>query len=250
MMSACVSKTTSSLTEKADPIVAVQRYVDLGLEYIKRDDFYRARKHLNRALEIDNQDPSANAALALIYHHDGEVKKAEELFLKALKSNPDYTRGRSYYAAFLFAEKRFQDALEHFLLAADDSDYQGRSQIYSNIALCHLKLGQLQQAIDAYTKTLRLDRFDAKALFGISEILIQTEDFKSAQHYYNRLVRLIRERGMQHSAKSLWLGVRIADYFGSNQQVESLSGLLNEMYPDSEENAIRLRRVNLESNND
>ena len=241
---------SSSLTEKADPIVAVQRYVDLGLEYIKREDFYRARKHLNRALEIDNDDPSANAALALIYHHDGEVKKAEGLFQKALKSDPKYTRGRSYYGAFLFAEKRFQEALEQFLSAADDSDYQGRSQIYSNIALCHLKLGQMQLAIAAYRKTLRLDRFDAKALFGISEILIQTKDFESAQHHYNRLVRLIRERGMQHSAKSLWLGIRIADYFGSTEQEATLSNLLNEMYPDSEENTRRLARVNVELNHD
>jgi len=250
MISACVSKTTSALTEKADPVVAVQRYVDLGLEYIKRDDFHRARRHLNRALEIDNDDPSANAALALIYHHDGEVKKAEELFRKGFKSGPEYTRGRSYYAAFLFAEKRFQEALEQFLIAAEDSDFQGRSQIYSNIALCHLKLGQLQQAVDAYTKTLRLDRFDAKALFGISEILIQINEFERAQHHYNRLVRLIRERGMQHSAKSLWLGVRIAHYFDSTEQEASLSNLLNTMYPGSEENIRRLERVNVESNHD
>jgi len=234
-LNGCVTTSNSSLTDKADPVIAVQRYVQLGLEYIKRNELHRARKHLGRALEIDPLDASANAALGLVYHQEDEAKTAEALFLKALESDPGFTRGRSYYGAFLYSEGRLEEALEHFQYAAQDTKYEGRSQIYSNLALCYLKLEQTEQAIEAYTKTLRLDRTNGRALSGITELFIQTHDYERAQHYYNRLVRLIREEGMQHSAQSLWLGIRIAHSFKSEKQKKGLVMLLAEMYPDSDE---------------
>jgi len=247
-LSACVTTTNSSLTDKANPDVAVKRYVKLGLEYIKRDDMHRARKHLNRALEIDPNDASANAALGLIYHQEGESKTAESLFVKALEIDGDHTRGRSYYGAFLFSAERYQEALEQFQLASGDNQYEARSQIFSNIALCLLKLDRVEPAIEAYTKTLRLDKNNGRALTGVTELLIQTGNFERAQHYYNRLVRLIRENGMQHSAQSLWLGIRIADYYKSDRQKSSLVMLLNSNYPDSVENSKSLQLNKLSAN--
>jgi len=241
-LQACVTTTSSSLTDKADPDTAVDRYVQLGLEYIKRNDLHRARKHLGRALEINPLDASANAALGLVYHQEGEHESAEKLFITSLESDPKHTPGRSYYGAFLYSVDRIEEALMHFEAAAQDKTYEGRSQIFSNIALCQLRLNNLDEAIVAYTNTLRLDRTNGRALSGITELLIQNEDYDAAQHYYNRLVRLIRERGMQHSAQSLWLGIRIARYYESARQEATLVGLLQQMYPDSEENRLSQMR--------
>jgi type IV pilus assembly protein PilF len=243
-LSACVTTSNSSLTDNADPKVAVERYVQLGLEYIKRNELHRARKHLNRAIEINPNDASANSALGLVYHQEGEYEQAEKLFLVAIESGQNYTRGRSYYGAFLYSAERHQEALDQFLIAANDTEYEGRSQIFSNIALCYLKLDMKQEAIDAYTKTLRLDRTNGRALSGITELLIQIENFDQAKNYYNRLVRLIGDQGMQHSAQSLWLGMRIARHLGSTQQEQTLAGLLNEMYPDSDENMQAIELLN------
>jgi type IV pilus assembly protein PilF len=245
MLQACVTTTDSALSGKADPEIAVERFVALGLEYIKRGELHLARKRLNRALEISPEDASANAALGLVYHQEGELAAAENFFKKSLESDPAYTRGRSYYGAFLYSVDRVDDAFEQFELASKDTTYEGRSQIFSNIALCQLKLGNTQKAIDAYTTTLRLDRNNGRALSGVTELLIQEENYEQAKHYYNRLVRLIRERGMQHSAQSLWLGIRIANYYQSYQRLNTLAGLLNQMYPDTEEN--RLSNVMLKN---
>tara|TARA_R110001592_G_scaffold248308_1_gene510552 strand:- start:13477 stop:14319 length:843 start_codon:yes stop_codon:yes gene_type:complete len=235
-LNACVTKTNSWLSDKADPDVAVERYVQLGLEYIKRNDLHRARKHLSRALEIDPSDASANASMGLIYHEESENEKAEGLFKKALESDQDYTPGRSYYGAFLFSQQRYKEALEQFQLAAADTRYEGRAQVFSNIALCYLKLGNTDAAIEAYKKALQLDRVNGIALSGLTELYIQEGDYEKSQHYYNRLVRLIRESGMRHTAQSLWQGIRISNYFKSRDQALGLVYLLNEMYPDSEEN--------------
>lgn len=245
VISACVTKTNSSLTDKADPEVAVERYVQLGLEYIKRNEVHRARKHLSRALEISPEDASANASMGLIYHQEGENEKAEELFNKAINSNPNYTPGRTYFGAYLFSQQRFQQALQQFQIAATDTRYEGRAQIFTNIALCHIKLGRQPEAIESYQKALQLDRVNGIALAGITELFIQKGNFDKAQHYYNRLIRLIREKGMTHTPQSLWQGIRIANYFKSREQALGLAYLLNEMYPDSEENNSSQALLNL-----
>jgi type IV pilus assembly protein PilF len=237
-LGACVTSTNSSLTDKADPNTAVERYVQLGLEYIKRNDLHRARKHLSRALEISPADASANASMGLIYHQESELQKAEEFFTKALNSNANYTPGRTYYGAFLFSQQRYNEALNQFEQAAKDTRYEGRAQIFSNIALCQIKLENHPAAIDAYLKALQLDRNNGIALSGITELYILSDNVDKAQHYYNRLVRLIREQGMQHTAQSLWQGIRIANHYQSKEQTLGLAYLLNEMYPDSPENAL------------
>lgn len=235
LVSGCVTTTNSSFTRKADTEEAVKRYVQLGLEYIKRDEYARARKHLQRALEIDENNAAATSALGLIYHEDGESKLAEELFLNALDYDETYTRGRTYYGAFLFSEGRYKEALSQFEIASKDTGYVGRAGIYTNVALCNLKLGNSVAAITAYEKTLKLDRLNGRALSGITELYIERESFDSANKFYNRLIRLIAQQGLRHSPQSLWQGIRIAHFYGSAEQVASFGALLEELYPNSSE---------------
>lgn len=234
-LSACVTTTDSPFTRKANTQEALDKYVQLGLEYIKRDEYSRARKHLERALEIDENNAPANAALGLIYQDEGEAKLAEEAFVTALDSEPGYTRGRTYYGAFLFSEQRYEKALGQFTLAAEDVRYESRAQIFTNIALCNLKLGRQEQALTAYEKALRLDRMNGRALSGITELNIEMERYERANQYYSRLVQLIAQQGLKHSPQSLWQGIRIAKYFGSLEQMTSFGSLLGELYPASQE---------------
>ena len=232
---ACVTTSDSSLTRNADPAVAVQRYVYLGLEYIKREEFNRARKHLLRALEIDEDNAAANSSMGLIYTRQGEKKLAEESFEKALDSDPSYTRGRTYYAAFLFSAERYEEAREQFLRAAEDTTFESRTQVYTNMALCSVRLGDTKSAMEAYERALQLDRFNASALAGLTEVLLDGDDYKRAQYYYNRLVNQIAQQTLTHSAQTLWQGVRIARHYNAIEQAESLALLLGELYPDSTE---------------
>lgn len=237
MLSACVTTSDSSLSSKADPGKAGEQYVQLGLEYIKRDDMQRARKHLQRALDINPKDASALSAMGLIYHEEGEIKLAEKSFYAAIQSDPQYTRGRTYYAAFLFSQNKFDAALKQFEQAAEDTAYEGRAQIFTNIALCNLKLGKTEEALAAYERTLRLDRGNGRAMSGATELLIQLDQYDKAQQYYNSLVAMIRQSGMSHTAQSLWQGIRIARHFGSMEQVNALAAALGSSYPDSPEYA-------------
>lgn len=234
-LTACVTTTNSPFSNKANADEAIDKYVALGLEYIKRDDYGRARKHLERALELDENNAPALASLGLIHHREGENKLAEENFLSALDADPTYTRGRTYYAAFLFSEQRYQDAKTQFTQAAQDVKFASRAQIYTNIALCNIKLGNSEEAISAYEKTLRLDRTNGRALSGITELYIETDRYAKASRTFNQLLRVIATQGLKHSPQSLWQGIRIAHHFGSVEQMNSFATLLEELYPSSGE---------------
>ncbi len=242
-LTACVTTTNSSFARKANAEEAVEKYVQLGLEYIKRDELTRARKHLLRALELDEDNAPALAALGLIYHEDAEAELAEQSFQRALEIDPGYTRGRTYYGAFLFSEGRYEQALAQFKEASNDTQYSSRAQVFTNIALCNIKLGKRDDALKAYEKTLKLDRFNGRALSGATELLLEQNNYKRAQYFYNRLVKLISQQGLKHSPQSLWMGIRIARYYGGYAQEESLATLLQELYPDSEEYGLYQRMM-------
>lgn len=234
-LTACVTTTDSAFTRKADEDKALDNYIQLGLAYIQRSDFERARANINRALEINEDSSEAFAALALLYQQEDENKLAEEHFNKALSLDGKNTRGRTFYAAFLYRQERYTEALEQFRVASKDTGYKGRALIYINIAQCALKLDDPQQAIKAYEKSLVLDRYQPQALIGVTQLLIQDGEYLKAQRYYNRMINVIRSSGMTHSPTSLWLGIEIARHFNNDGQESSYALLLKQLYPESRE---------------
>lgn len=234
-LTGCVTTTDSVFSKKADKGQAVQNYIQLGLAYIQRDDFEKARMNIGRALEIDADSSQAYAALGLLYQQQAENKLAEEHFKKAMDLDATNTRGRTFYASFLFRVQRYNEALEQFEIAGSDTEYSRRAIIFVNVAQCYLKLDQTDQAVKAYEKALALDRTQAQALIGISQLLIQQGEYLKGQQYYNRMVNVIRSSGMTHSAKSLWLGIELARHFNDRGQESNYAQLLKKLYPNSAE---------------
>ncbi|WP_250658504.1 type IV pilus biogenesis/stability protein PilW [Alkalimarinus coralli] len=235
LLSGCVTTTESAFTRKADEAKALQNYIQLGLAYIQRSDFERARLNLGRALEIDSDSSEAYAALGLLYQQEAENTLAEEHFKTALSLDDKNTRGRTFYAAFLYRLERYEEALTQFQLAGNDTDYNGRAVIFINIAQCHLRLGQNKQAVKAYEKTLALDHSQPQALIGITQLLVDEGEYLKAQRYYNRMLNIIKSSGMTHSANSLWLGIELARHFNNSTQESSYAVLLKRLYPESQE---------------
>ncbi len=234
-LSGCVT-TSDSVFQKANKDKANENYVKLGLAYIQRNNFEKARININRALEIKPDSSEAYAALGLLYQQEAENVLAEKNFLKSMSIDENNSRGRNFYAAFLYHLGRYDEALVQFEQAGEDTEYSGRALIFLNIAQCNILLKRNDQAIKAYEKALALDRGQPQALMGIIQLLIDDQQYLKAQRYYNRVVNLISSSDKTHSAKSLWLGIAIARYYNNDSQETGYALLLEQLYPDSQEN--------------
>lgn len=70
-----------------------------------------ARTHALQALALDETLPDAHASLAFLrYYGDWNWAGAEQSFQRAIELNPQHARGHRWYALFLAAMGRFEDA--------------------------------------------------------------------------------------------------------------------------------------------
>lgn len=72
-----------------------------------------ARRHAQRAIELDESLPDAHASLAFVrFYFDWDWEAAERAFRRAIALDPGHARARRWYALFLSAMRRHPEALE------------------------------------------------------------------------------------------------------------------------------------------
>lgn len=230
----CVTVTDSRFTREADRDQAVENYVELGRAYIDKGNLERARKHLNRALDLNPDDSAANAAKALIYQSEGDEELAEEAFRTAVENDPSYTQARMYYGSFLFSRNRFAEARDQFRAATENTAYDKRAAAFYNLGTTEERLENPAAAAEAYRRAVELSRGNAEALLALARSLVETGDYSAASRYYSRLLNVMqRDPRLTHSPQSLLTGIRISRYFGERDRESSFALLLKNQFPDS-----------------
>jgi type IV pilus assembly protein PilF len=235
-LAGCVTTTNSPFAREADKQEAIHNYVKLATAYIGQGNFERARHHLDRALQIDPDNAAALSARGLVENANGETELADESFRKAIDSDPGYTRGRVYYGAFLYAQGRMEEARNQFRAASRDTEYKDRGSVFYNLGLTQEKLGEPDKAATSYRRAVELSRGDSRPLLSLSRVLVEEGNYQAASRYYSRLLSVIaHNKGIKHSAESLFTGIRIARHFNDRDQEASLALLLKNEYPESVE---------------
>ena len=232
-VSGCVTTVEGPFTKKANEKVAEQRYIELGLAYIQRQKYDRARKSLVRAKSINSNSYGAFAAMGLLYQQEEEFDLADKQFLKALDINEQYTRGRTWYAAFLYSRKYYEKALFQFQIASKDTSYESRSQVFINIAHTAEKLKRYEVAQAAYLKVWALDPNDINPLIALIDFQIRIAKYSLAKKYYRRLQQIIRTGTAKHSLNTLEQGFIISHHFNNKDGQNSFLFLINKLYPES-----------------
>jgi len=209
---------------------ARQAYVQLGLGYLQQGMTERAKVPLKKALELDESDANANAALGLVFQAEMEPELADEHFRKALASRPADARILNNYGSFLFEEKRYKEAYQRFEQAAADTLYPERSRVFENLGMTAKKLGQRELAQQQLEKALRLNRQQPHALLEMAELSFEDRHYVPARDYYDRFSLL-----SEQNARSLLLGVRLADVFDDRDKAASYGLQLKRLYPGTPE---------------
>ena len=209
---------------------ARQAYVQLGLGYLQQGQMERAKAPLKKALELDSSDADANAALGLVFQAELEPELADQYYSKALSKRPKDPRILNNYGGFLYEQKRYKEAYERFQQAADDNLYAERARVFENLGMTSLKLGNRDTALDEFTKALRLDRQQPRALLEMAELSYEDRHYVPARDYYDRFSQL-----SDQNARSLLLGTRLAKIYDDRNKAASYGLQLKRLYPGTPE---------------
>lgn len=238
-LAGCVTETNDMLAQNRNPEKAVRAYVDIGRQSMQRGDMENAHRSLNRAYDIKPDDPAVNDALAIFFSHEGDKAMAEKHFKKALSSDPNFSQARNNYAAFLFAEGRYKDAIEQLERVVKDYRYDRRSTAYENLGQCYLKINEQEKAENAFNRGLKLNPAMPLSLLELAEIRFNQQDYKASAAYLAAF-----EQNSRPVPRQLWLGIRLQQILGDKDKQASYELALRNMFPDSTEyNAYRAAKT-------
>ncbi|NBA95681.1 type IV pilus biogenesis/stability protein PilW [Pseudomonas sp. R5(2019)] len=209
---------------------ARQAYVQLGLGYLQQGLTERAKIPLKKALELDSGDADANAALALVFQTELEPELATEHYRKALAARPNDARILNNYGSFLYKQKQYKEAAALFQKAAADNLYPERSRVFENLGVTALMLGEREEARQQLEKALRLNRQQPRALLALAQLSYEDKHYVPARDLYTRYKQL-----SEQNARSLLLGIRLANVFDDRNKAASYGLQLKRLYPGTPE---------------
>ncbi|MGB0468056.1 MAG: type IV pilus biogenesis/stability protein PilW [Pontibacterium sp.] len=224
---------TARKSEETQSVSAA--YTRLGLEYLQAGDTQSAKNALQKALSLAPHDAEAHHGLALSFQLEGEKALAEDYFLKATQFAPQSAMIHNNFGAFLFAEKRYELACSELARATEDPFYNRRSQAFENLGRCYRLLNKAEAAVHAFERALQISPLRVISLIELSDLLIEQKKLTDAERYFERFSEQVDSRRVQHYAKSLWVGVRLARYSGALSKAATYALILKNMFPDSEE---------------
>lgn len=226
LLSACVAvDNRPSDLEKASAI-----NVQLGIGYLQQNKLELANEKLLKALDFNPKSAAAHNAYAILQDRLQVKDKAAYHYKKATLLDPKDSLAANNYGAFLCRNGQEAESEAYFLRALKNPLYKTPEFAYTNAALCLIKIGKRERAIDYLRKALAANSNFAVALVTMGKVAFEDQNYKNAKLYIDRYHLVAKP-----SAKSLWLSIRAELELNKNQNVNELSDILQTNFPDSDE---------------
>lgn len=229
IVSACVTTERGGVGDRVETSKALKDTVQLARVYISEGKWEAAKKHLRTALEFDDSNAEIYEAMALVFENTGEIELAEKNYKQSIRLNSESARVRNNYAAFLYKQNRYEEAVSQLEKVVADTLYDKRSSAFVNLGRSYIQLKELENARDAFRRAYLMNRTDVALTFDLADVHFQLEEYPISQQYYDAY----RKQVQQQPARALWLGIQLAEKFDNKDAMSSYSMALRNMYPTS-----------------
>ena len=128
--------------------------------------------------------------------HEGKFEEALEYYRKAQVERPDAPELRFNAGDAYFKKNAFQDALQEFGHALKSKDPALLSRAYYNLGNVHVRQQNLQQAVEAYKRSLSIAPDDLDAKVNLEWVLEKMREQEKNQNQ-NREQQENREDGQE-----------------------------------------------------
>jgi len=221
LLQGCVTQTTGGFNVKRSDADALRDYLQLATGYLEQNDIANTKRHLANAADLDPDNSEIKAIWGLVYSREGETKLADESFQRALQLDPDNSKARNNYAAYLFAQNRFEDAYNELSRVVEDTRYEARPQAFENLGLAALRLNRLDVAETVFGRALQLNPNQLRSCLELVVLNLAKNNVQQARVYYRNYLTLLQLYSIPHSARSLWVGIQLEAALGNRGNVET-----------------------------
>jgi tetratricopeptide (TPR) repeat protein len=144
-----------------------------------------AEEALWKAISLDSLFNAARVNLAHLYHNEGNIQKAIDLFKLVITIEPGY--GPGYYSlGLLYAEdNRMDEAIQYLNRAVEIEPRNPR--LYYNLALAYQKQARIREAEKTFLQGLQIDPGNGELLYALAILYVQQEQYDAASRYLGTL---------------------------------------------------------------
>lgn len=165
--------------------------VELGKLYTSLNDFKGALKYLNEAIELDPYNAEALFYKGIVIRNrNKDTTLALTYFQKAIELEPDYTEALDMLATTLV---QIGDTMAPYYLKRLARQQPNTSNVYYKMGVYYMNAGELNRAIESYTKATQLNPNDAESYYNLGYIFIELKEYQDARDYFSRSIKARRE---------------------------------------------------------
>lgn len=205
-------------------------YIDLSAAYLRENQLTVALQNANKAVLVDPRSSNAHYVLALVQQRLGEYQAADASYRKSIDLDSRNPVALNGYGSFLCEQRRYDDADPYFRRALGNPLYKTPWLARHNAGWCKQQASGLAAAEADYRAALQLNPRFAPSLLSMAEVSYADGSYLSARAYLQRYAEVA-----QHTAATLWLGVRTEKQLGDRDQMARYSRWLRTDFPDSDE---------------
>lgn len=219
LVSGCASQAP---WEKVDYDLQAEAYTNRGMGYLDQGESGRALQDFRKALDARSSYSEALHGTALALQQQGELNLAEQYFKKALQGKGDKTAIRNNYAAFLFNQNRYDDALKQLKIASQDVYYSDRSSVFMNLGYLSLRQNKMEQAAVYFQQSLTLAPNSITPHLELLDLRSQQKKWQEAERHWF----ILRDAQVNDEA-TLILALLVVQNTGNQKEVRYITSLLS-----------------------
>lgn len=229
-LAACASR--ADLPEGVDLKEAARVNMQLGVEYMRKQEMDLALIKLKRAVEQDPELVAAQSSIAYVYASTGQSAQAEKHYRKALALDPDDASVRNNFGVFLCGQGKITEAQRYFVEAATSKSYPTPEAAWTNAGVCARRQPDLEAAERYLREALKLNPKFPDALAQMAWITYQKKDYWRVRAFLQRY-----EAASQPTPETLWLGAMTERQLGDGDTARKYEMRLKREFPESEQAA-------------
>lgn len=206
--------------------------LQLAIGYYEQRQMPVALDEIKQALQADPDSADAYSVRALIYMEMGEIRLAEENFLRAIKLAPNNPDMSNNYGWFLCQNGREREALAYFDATLKNKAYQSPWKALHNAGVCSLKLKDAVAAERFFVQAFQFDPGNLLTSTNLAKIYYDRGDYERARFYIGRVIK-----ADVMNPDVLWLAIKSEHKLGDRAAEASLATQLRRRHPNSPEYA-------------